>query len=210
MQTSELVGKEFLGKILSDSDPAYQGRYKVHIPELQPHMDVSKGIWAKNQIADWRVTPSQKGIYGSYFPLQAGTMVIVKFFENQFETAYIERIVSDHCPQSLPLKTVDRDDYYQVIRTPKNNHLIALCETTTDKPANSIHIYYNNQAITIVADSTGLNIKVTGDINIKATGNINIDGATVNINSSLAAEPTLINMDNEYKYFKSKDGSSKG
>jgi hypothetical protein len=59
-------------------------------------------------------------------------------------------------------------------------------------------------------DNNGLNIEVTGDINIRATGNINIDGATVNINSGLAEEPTLINMGNEYKYFNNKDGSVKG
>lgn len=234
---NHLVGREFLGTILSDMDSKRQGRYKVHIPELQPHMSPTEGIWAKNQIVDYRVTPSQKGIYGSYLPLQAGTMVVVKFFDNQPETAYIERIISDHSPGSLPLQTNDRDDYYQIIRTPKKNNLIAICEETTDKPTNSIHIYYDDKAITIVLDANGININVTGATNIKSTTNINIqseatinikaatnvqvqadgvvniDASTINLNCGNTASSTdvseLIDMSQEYKYFKNTDGSKK-
>jgi hypothetical protein len=236
-KSSILVGREFLGIVLPDNDAKHQGKYKVHVPELQPHMSQTEGIWAKNQVHDYRVTPSQKGIYGSYYPLQPGTMVIVKFFDNQIETAYIERTISDHANGSLPLKTNDRDDYYQILRTPKKNHLIALCEETTDKPANSIHIYYNNKAITIVLDSNGININVTGATNIKSTTNINIqsdatinikaatnvqvqaggvvnvDAPTINLNcgntASPATDPTLIDMTQEYSYFKNTDGSKK-
>lgn len=179
------LDREFLGYTLADPDLTNRGRYKVHIPELQPHMKESEGIWAKNHAHNWRVTPSRDGIYGSYYPLHAGTLVIVKFFDNDYNTAYIDRIVSDHAVQSLPLKSIDRDEYYQIIRTPRTNSLIAICESTTDKPANSIHIYYNNQAITIVLDSTGININVTGAANIKTSGNTNIQaGADVNIKSA--------------------------
>lgn len=257
----QLVGREFLASVLSDPDPKHQGRYKVHIPELQPHMKEAIGIWAKNHVQKWRITPSRVGIYGSYYPLQAGTIVIVKFYDNQIETAYIDRIISDHGVQSLPLKTIDRDEFYQVIRTPRTNSLIAICESTTDKPSSSLHIYHNNQAVTLVMDSSGINIKVTGaanittsgntnikagaDVNIKsaaktniesggdtnvkaggncniqsagitnvkAGGNCNIDAPTINLNCGAAgdagaatdaAAPTLIDMSDEYEYFKSQ------
>lgn len=225
----QLINREFLGLILADPDLANQGRYKVHIPELQPHMKETEGIWAKNHIHKWRATPSRDGIFGSYYPLHSGTLVIVKFFSNDYNTAYIDRIISDHAAQSLPLKSIDRDDYYQIIRTPKTNSLIAICESTTDKPADSIHIYYKNQAITIVLDGAGINIKVTGaanikttgntnidcgaDANIKASGNCNIDAPTINLNCGTAAaasDPTLIDMSAEYPYFKGTDGRGKG
>ncbi|HQF37206.1 MAG TPA: hypothetical protein PLL26_06250 [Candidatus Dojkabacteria bacterium] len=242
MASTQLINREFVGLVLPDLDTANQGRYKVYIPELQPHMKEGAGILAKNRVHNWRVTPSRNGIYGSYYPLQPGTYVIVKFFDNQIESAYIDKVISDHEPQCLPLKTIDRDNYYQIIRTPKYNHLIAICEDTTDKPSNSIHIYYNNQKITLVMDSTGLNINITGDANIKSSvniniqsgtdvniksgaktniqtggdanikagGNCNIDAPMINLNcgaaggASDAAAPTLINMSDEYNYFKSQ------
>ncbi len=237
---TQLINREFLGFILPDPDTKHQGRYKVHVPELQPHMKDNVGIWAKNHVHKWRATYSRSGIYGSYYPLQPGTCVIVKFFDNHIESAYIDRIVSDYTVQSLPIKTIDRDDYYQLIRTPKKNHLIAFCEETTDKPVNSIHIYYDNQKITIVLDSSGLNINVTGstnlkssvniniqsgadvnikaggkcniqsggDCNVKAGGNCNVDAPMINLNCGAASDaagaspPVLIDMSQEYNYFK--------
>lgn len=184
--------REFLGIILPDKDVRHQGRYKVHIPELQPHMPPSEGIWAKNHVHKWRITPSQNGIYGEYFPLQPGTLVVVKFFDNQLETAYIDRIVSDSHPQSQPNQTVDRDDFYVVIRTPKYQHFFAFCEDTSDKPAQSIHLYFNKQATTIVIDNNGINIKTNANLhittsgvtNLSAGGDINLkSGATINIQS---------------------------
>ncbi len=180
----KLIDQEWLGVILEDDDNKHQGRYKVHIPQLQPHMSKDTGIWAKNHVTNYRISPSEDGVYGSYFPLHPNTQVIVKFFTNQFESAYIDRITSDHNPESMPYEIIDRDDYYQIIRTPKNNHLIALCEETetggaADTP-NSIHIYYNDKTITIVMDSTGLNINVAkvepeeGEEEDDESGNINL------------------------------------
>lgn len=199
-----LLGREFFGVVLPDIDTKNQGRYKVYIPELQPHMKENTGIWAKNHVHKYRMTRSDKGSYGSYYPLQPGTKVVVKFFTNQIETAYIDRIVSDYEPETLPFKSSDRDEYYQIILTPKKKHLIAICEDTPDKPANSIHIYHNDHHITIVLDPGGLHINVGGvenmkasvniniqagvDVNIKAGGNCNIDASTINLNCGVAAD----------------------
>ena len=183
----EIKDQEFLGVILPDKDNKHQGRYKVYIPVLQPFMKDNEGIWAKNHVTDYRNTPSADGVYGSYFPLHAKTQVIVKFYTEQYTSAYITRITSDHNPESMPFKIIDRDSYYQLIRTPKNNHLIALCEDTATggaaTTANSIHIYYNNKAITLIMDSSGMSINVTaGDINLKGVANTNIQvGQDLNI-----------------------------
>ncbi len=162
-----LINKEFLAKILEDEDPKYQGRYKVYIPELMPHLDENVGIWVKNQIHSYRVTPSEKGIYGQYFPLQVGTYVIVKFYENDLNTGYISRIISDHEINSLPFKITDRDDYYQIIRTPKYDNVIAINEDTKDQPANSIHIYFNKDRTNIIIDEQGIHIYTQDNCDIE-------------------------------------------
>ncbi len=154
----KLIEKEYLGIILPDKDPKHQGRYKVYIPNLMPHLAEDKGIWVKNHIHKNRVTPSEKGIYGSYQPLQEKTQVIIKFFENDYNTGYVDRIISDFEIESLPLKIKDRDDLHQIFRTPKNDNLFVLNEETTDQPANSIHLYFNKYRTTIVIDEEGIHV----------------------------------------------------
>jgi len=128
-----LTETEFIGRIVPKDtdefhDPKQMGRYKVHIPTLMPHLDKDEGIWVKNHTHKWRITPSEVGEYGSYFPLQAKTYVIVKFFENDINTGYIDRIVSDwkeerdveaqDCVEPKPVLE-DRDEQYVIFKTPK-------------------------------------------------------------------------------------------
>jgi len=199
-----LIDREFIGTILPAKDSAHQGKYKVNVPELQPHMKDSTGIWCKNHTCKNRVTPSQNGVYGSYYPLHPGISVIVKFFANHIESGYIDRIISDAYPETLPYEIIERDDYYQIIRTPKHNNLIAIYEgdsASKNVPKNSIHIYYNETRTTVVIDETGINVKtddninitvgknckitVTGTADIKVTGNTNIEtSADANIKAA--------------------------
>lgn len=153
-----LIEKEFLGKVLSDSDPNHQGRYKIHVPDLMHHISEDKGIWFKNHTHKNRITPSKNGNYGQYFPLQPETFVMVKFYENDYNTGYVDRIISDYELETLPLKIKDRDDFYQLIRTPKYNNIFTFHEDTTDEPPNSIHLYYNTHRTTLVIDEEGIHI----------------------------------------------------
>ncbi len=204
MAGGSLIDREFIGTILPAKDSAHQGKYKVNVPELQPHMKDSTGIWCKNHTCKNRVTPSQNGVYGSYYPLHPGISVIVKFFANHIESGYIDRIISDAYPETLPYEIIERDDYYQIIRTPKHNNLIAIYEgdsASKNVPKNSIHIYYNETRTTVVIDETGINVKtddninitvgknckitVTGTADIKVTGNTNIEtSADANIKAA--------------------------
>lgn len=197
MAGEDLTNREFIGTILPDEDSMHQGKYRVNVPVLQPHMKETEGIWCKNHTCRWRVSPSGVGVCGSYYPLQAGMSVIVKFFANHIESAYIDRVVSDGYVETLPYEIIERDNYYQIIRTPKHNNLIAIYEgdnNSKNVPKNSIHVYFNDTRTTVVIDETGLNIKtadninmtvggnikitVTGSADIKATGNVNIESAT--------------------------------
>lgn len=177
MAGGSLTDREFIGTILPAKDTIHQGKYKVNVPELQPHMKDSTGIWCKNHTCKNRVTPSQNGVYGSYYPLHPGTSVIVKFFANHIESGYIDRIISDAYPETLPYEIIERDDYYQIIRTPKHNNLIAIYEgdsASKNVPKNSIHIYYNETRTTVVIDENGINVKTEDNINITVAKNIKI------------------------------------
>lgn len=181
-----LINREFIGVVLSNRDNSHRGQYMVNIPELQPHMKSYHGIWCKNHVNKYRVTPSRIGVVGSYYPLQSGMAVIVKFFANDINSGYVDRIISDPYANTLPLEVIERDDYYQIIRTPRYNNIIAIYEgpppiddegveeqwtpensqSSKNVPRNSIHIYFNETRTTVVIDETGLNVKTEDNINI--------------------------------------------
>ena len=215
-----LTNREFIGTILpKKSDAAHQGKYRVNIPVLQPHMKENEGIWCKNHINKYRVTPSMDGIYGSYYPLHPGTSVIVKFFANHIESAYIDRIISDAYTETLPYEIIERDDYYQIIRTPRYNNLIAIYEgpppppdadgneqpwtianaqPSKNIPKNSIHIYFNDTRTTVVIDETGINVKTEDSINVTVAKNVKITvkgtadiNVTGNANIETAADASI-------------------
>ncbi len=185
----KLIEKEFLAKTLPDKDPKHQGRYKVYIPEFMYHILDTKGIWVKNHVHKHRITRSDVPafkMYGQYFPLQSDTIVIVKFFRNDYNTGYIDRIVSDYEIESLPLAVTDRDDLTQMYRTPKYDNIHTIHEDTVDQPPNSIHIYYNQVRTTIVVDEEGIHIhsddnedkriKKDYDQNVKQNKKVHVEG----------------------------------
>ena len=192
--TGELTNREFIGIVLPDKDLLHQGRYKVNVPGLQPHMKQTKGIWCKNHTCKYRVSPSDHGIVGSYYPLHPGMVVVVKFFANHIESAYVDRVISDSYAETLPYEIIERDDYYQILRTPRYNNLIAIYEgppppgdSGTDEPwtpansqssknvpRNSIHIYFNDTRTTVVIDETGINVKTEDNINMTVAKNVKV------------------------------------
>jgi hypothetical protein len=200
----DLINKEFIGTVLSDKDNNHQGRYKVNISELQPHTKDTDGIWVKNHSCRNRISPSAVGVCGAYFPLQAGMAVIVKFFSNHMDSGYVDRIISDAYPETLPFEAIERDDFYLLLRTPIHDNIIAVYDSDTASkniPKNSIHVYFNSTRTTVIIDENGINIKTddnidvtvaknvkitaNGTADIKVTGNTNITSAAdVNIKSS--------------------------
>lgn len=203
----DLINKEFIGTVLPDKDNNHQGRYKINISELQPHTKESDGIWVKNHSCRNRISPSAVGVCGAYFPLQAGMAVIVKFFSNHMDSGYVDRIISDAYPETLPFEAIERDDFYLLLRTPIHDNIIAVYDGDTASkniPKNSIHVYFNKTRTTVVIDENGINIKtddninvtvaknvkitVTGTADIKVTGNANISSAAdVNVKAGANA-----------------------
>jgi len=188
-----ITTKLFVGTILADKDPEKKGRYKVDIPALQPLLnEADRGIWVKNHIHKYRDnTSSEYGRYGQYFPIQANAKVLVRFYSNDTNSGYIDEILDDDIPNpndtgtslspdkeytigekrlgkykiSLPFNSEDdRDDIYQLIRTPKYQNLIAISEDTSGNPlpSNSIHIYYNKDRSQAVINENGYHL-ITND-----------------------------------------------
>jgi len=208
-----LINREFIGTVLPDKDNNHQGKYKVNISELQPHVKTSDGIWVKNHSCRNRISPSAVGICGAYFPLQAGMAVIVKFFSNHIDSGYVDRVISDSYSESLPFEAIERDDFYLLLRTPIHDNIIAAYDGNSSSkniPKNSIHVYFNKTRTTVIIDETGINIKTSDNINvttgqnvkittkgsadIKIDGNANVSASTVNIKGTNINIQGMVNI----------------
>lgn len=175
------------GLVLPDKDPKNQGRYKIHIPELHPLIKAAEGIWVKNQQHNWRYGPSDDYMYGEYFPLQPGTKVLVKFYENDFHTGYVDRIISDQiisttpkiAVKKIPKATTDRDDIYMLFKTPKKHNLFTVLEDTADSTnklnakliPNSMHLYYNYRRSTMIINQDGIHWFTMDNRGVTVEGN---------------------------------------
>ena len=192
-----LQDKEFIGTIIpKGSDKEYddvkmKGRYRVHIPELMPHIEKDEGIMCKNHSNKWRITPSDVGEYGSYFPLHPGTHVIVKFYTNDLLSGYIDRIISDwkddrdvlgqDCVDVKSVPT-DRDEQYIIFKTPKAWSIFYVNEETEKEP-NTIYLVYNRdngpkRRTVFRIDESGLSFDTRDNrrVRIRMDDNQQVDG----------------------------------
>ena len=174
-----LTSKLWHGTILPKIDPLIQGRYKVHIPELHQHISVAEGIWCKNRthlnrnamgFNELGISP---GIYGNYYPLQSTTNVLVQFLDEDAQTGEIVKVIADTTPTTplspsdrLPFMEVvdqihqnDRDAVTQIIRTVRDNNIIAINEGRDDEtglPPESIHVYYHDKQTKVIINQDGI------------------------------------------------------
>lgn len=141
----KIKNKLYHGVVLPEKDPKNRGRYKIHIDELFHHIPIDQGIWCKNRVHQWRHTMSTRGSYGSYWPLQPGTRVIVSFKEEDPNTGEILKIIHDQEVNYVPYNNQvnDRDDFYMLIKTPIYRNVMSFCEETVTHPRDSVHFYFN-------------------------------------------------------------------
>ncbi len=210
------------GITLPDQDPKLQGRYKIHIPEFHHLLNQNEGIWCKNQVHQWRWTPSDDYMYGEYYPLQPGTKVLIKFYENDFHTGYIDRIISDQVIKTTPKvgcglnpeATTDRDDIYMIYKTPKYHNLFLINEKTTDSSngldqyliKNSIHLYYNYRRSTMILNEDGIHWFTMDNRGVTVEGN---NSEWVNKNEKIYVhENRDIYIKGNHKHLCRSDGDS--
>lgn len=185
----DLTVREFLGVVLKDEDPKIMGRYRVHIPELMPHLTQDKGIYCKNNVGVYRIGKSGSGFYGSYVPLQPGTKVVVRFYENDLNSGYIDRVVSDEKEKTVynpasfledgdkkgkaknPEETRDRDDVYLILKTPKHNNAVYFVEDTRDHKPNEFWFSFNSCRTALRVNEDGITITTRDSERVR----INID-----------------------------------
>ena len=192
-----LTDKEFIGTIIPKGSPReydnikMKGRYRVHIPELMPHMEKDEGIMCKNHTNNWRITPSDVGEYGSYFPLHSGTHVIVKFHTNDIQSGYIDKIISDWKDDRdvlgqdcVDVKTseTDRDEQYIIFKTPRKWSIFYVNEDTEKEP-NTIYLVYNRdngpkRRTVFRIDESGLSFDTRDNrrVRIRMDDNQQVDG----------------------------------
>lgn len=190
MNNKFLTDREFAGVVVTGQDEKNKGRYYVLIPELMYNIhDKDEGkILCMNHVSNYRNTYcdtngspefATTGVYGQYFPLHPGTKVIVKFYEEDFQTAYIDRIISDYYEDSMPLKieTSERDQYYQLLRTIAYDLIAVTCDTTSI-PSDGIHIYHKKDNVVVVFDKDGIHIYTKKDFDQRIDGKafIKVDG----------------------------------
>ena len=149
-------GVEYAGVIIPSTvenyyDPKYRGFYRVHIAELLPRIPEDQGLLCRNRVHKYRMTQSSVGTYGSYYPLHAGTKVIVKFYSTELTSGYIDSIVSDYeentnweaQDSNTPIqRPEDRDEQYVVIKTPKKYDIFYINEDTENEP-NTLYLVHN-------------------------------------------------------------------
>ena len=193
----QLTGKEFIGTIIPIGSPReydnvkMKGRYRVHVPVLMTHLEKDEGLMYKNHANKWRITPSDVGEYGSYFPLHPGTHVIVKFQENDLNAGYIDRIISDwkdgrdvlgqDCVDVKSAPT-DRDEQYIIFKTPKKWSIFYVNEETEKEP-NTIYLVYNRdngpkRRTVFRIDESGLSFDTRDNrrVRIRMDDNQQVDG----------------------------------
>jgi hypothetical protein len=175
--------RDYIGVILLDIDLMNRGRYKVHINELHAHLPVSQGIWCRNRVHNWAYnTDFALGSCGSYYPVQAGTRVLVQFKDEDFEHGEIVKIISDQETFRLPLYCTPeaRDLITTIYRTPIYSNIFHINEfglvpSMTGQPDNSIHQYFNCDVL--AGPFGGQNDPDTGpETKIRTTYIINEDG----------------------------------
>ena len=157
-------GKKYIGKIVPGPDPAHRGRYVVQIPEAMPHMPETSGLLLPNQCGN-NISSSDKGTYGSYMPLQAGTTVMIECMNDNWESGRIVGTVGDAGAKSEvdPItnkprsSSGDRDEQYTVVTTP-NGTRIFVTENSSTEP-NSVFIMYKNTEAIVRINPEGIHIQ---------------------------------------------------
>ncbi len=123
---NNITEKEFIGVIREGMDRTHQGKYLVYIRELMVTDSSLKPIWVKNETQGNRfsrwldINTKQVQSSGSYFPLQQGMMVNVRFRSESLASGYITNTIS-----YVPLidKASLRDSMYVINKT-KNDSWI--------------------------------------------------------------------------------------
>lgn len=189
----DLQEKEFQG-IIYDGIEDYEGRYKVHIAALYP---MSEPILLSlpndvlgNKFSRW-YDPNLQSIKssGSYYPLQSGMKVKVKFKNNDINSGYISGIVSE-----VPLidSVKNRDTFYLLNKTVNGSYIYQ------DDSRNITHIMHSNGKSNVFLDDDRVVLSTNEPVNAGKDYSVPLSYVeltknTFKVSSSIA--DNYINMD---------------
>jgi hypothetical protein len=158
---SIIIEKSYIGVIKEGVSKELDGKYLVHIRELMGLDGALKPIWVKNEVLGNRFSrwldleSKDTKSSGSYFPLQPGMMVNVRFRGYTMESGYISNVVS-----YLPLvdKPGARDTFYLLNKTVKNSWIYQ------DDARNLTHIMQSGGKSNITLDDNGITLQTGGKV----------------------------------------------
>jgi hypothetical protein len=160
MSGMNLQEKEFQG-IIYDGIEDYEGRYKVHVAALYPTsepilLSLSNEVLG-NRFSRW-YDPNLQSIKssGSYYPLQSGMKVIVKFKNNDINSGYIHGVVSE-----VPLidSVKNRDTFYLLNKTVNGSYIYQ------DDSRNITHLMHSNGKSNVFLDDDRVVLSTNEPVN---------------------------------------------
>lgn len=159
----DLKNNEFIGIIREGIDGiSVEGKYLIYIPELMASDETLKPVWLKNEVQGNRFSrwlDLSAGVVlssGSYYPLQPGMTVNIKFRSDELESGYITNVIS-HIP--LPDTIRNRDTFYLLNKTTKNSWIYQ------DDNRGITHLMHNAGTSNVILDDDGITLHVGTPIN---------------------------------------------
>lgn len=152
---TKLMNTDFIGVIQEGTSNDYRGKYKVYIRELMVSDRSLKPIWAKNEVMGNRfsrwldINDKQVKTAGSYYPLQPGMEVNVRFRGETFESAYISNVIA-HVP--LVDKPSLRDEIHIINKTINGSWIYQ------DDSRQFTHIMQSNGRSNIILDNKSITL----------------------------------------------------
>ena len=168
MSAINLTTREFVGTIVEVLKTP--GLYKVIIDELVSLTNAG-GIIVRDESIPARYTNSKVGTYGTFYPLQVGTKVTIRFKRNNLNSGIITGVLSyEHpCSDKHP-------NYYLIVKTLSNSQIYA-----DDKDSEvKISLFSNKSHLTLKPDKTILH---SGKNNIiEGVKVVNVNAPKIHLN----------------------------
>ena len=163
-----LTSRLFIGTITNVLKPP--GYYEVKIDELLHLSDT--GIIVRDISIPNRYTDSDQGSYGSFYPLQKGTKVIVKFLRNDLNSGVIISTYSDKFPTSPD----NHPNRYHIFETLSKSQLYA------DDKDKKVYLALANSTAYLELKSDKIVLHGSKKITIEAPKLVEINAKNIHLN----------------------------
>lgn len=193
--TDDLRTTSWLGEVVDNVDPEYEGRIKVRVYGKFDDLEVDYIPWA---FPSNNSTASSTTGGGYYSVPKVGSIVSIVFDNGNIyhpEYRFLQR-VSDELKEEIKESQInfhsliyDVDEKLKIFYTQDKGLMIDYDESSINiKPNNDIYIKNKNEDyIEIVSDGT-MNIRLSIDANLTVDGNVNVNCTNATVTATDVAE----------------------